>query len=444
MSNNDEKGIPNMKSDFENSNDINKIIGIGKQVPAYKKVKTWVIAGIVTALIISVVIFLYPKKNVSLQYKTAQVQQGKLIDTVTATGELEPVNQVDVGTEVSGTIETIAVNYNDRVKAGQVLAKLDTEKLEAQVLKSQAALESSRANLLEAQATTFEARNELKRSKHLHELSGGKVPSQQDLDAAEAALKRSLAEEASAKAQITEAEATLRSDQTNLSKAVICSPIDGIVLERKVEPGQTVAASLETPVMFTLAEDLSQMELHVDVDEADVGQVKEGQDATFTVDAYPDRIFPARIIEVHYAPQTEEGVVTYETVLSANNSDLSLRPGMTATATITVKTIEDALLVPNAVLRFTPPEPPEKQVPKSNRGLVATLLPHPPRRHLSSKKQQNMPANSRQKHVWILRDGVPVPIPIAIGTTDGSMTEVVAGDIKPGMSLIVETVRFEK
>lgn len=432
-----------MKSDFEYTNDINELTSSEKQAPAYKKAKFWVIAAIVTALTISVAIFLYPKENASLQYKTAQVQQGKLIVTVTATGELEPVNQVDVGTEVSGTIETIAVNYNDRVKAGQVLAKLDTEKLEAQVLKSQAALESSRANLLEAQASTFEARNELKRSKHLHELSGGKMPSQQDLDAAEAALKRSLAEEASAKAQIAEAEATLRSDQTNLSKAVIRSPIDGIVLERKVEPGQTVAASLETPVLFTLAEDLAQMELHVDVDEADVGQVKEGQDATFTVDAYPDRIFPARITEVHYAPQTEEGVVTYETVLSADNSDLSLRPGMTVTATITVKTIEDALLVPNATLRFTPPKPPEIRSPKRSGGLVASLLPHPPR-HLPSKKQQDMPANSRQKHVWILRDGVPMPIPITIGTTDGNMTEVTAGDIKPGMSLIVETVRLKK
>jgi HlyD family secretion protein len=184
------------------------------------------------------------------------------------------------------------------------------------------------------------------------------------------------------------------------------------------------------------------MELHVDVDEADVGQVKQGQDATFTVDAYPDRIFSARITEVRYAPQTEEGVVTYETLLSADNSDLSLRPGMTATADIIVKKVENAILVPNVALRFTPPEQ-EKQVSKQSRGLVGTLLPRPPMRS-SSKKQQDTPTHSSKKHVWMLRDGVPVAIPVTVGTTDGSMTEVVAGDIKPGMSLLVDIVRSGK
>jgi len=431
-----------MNSDSKNSNPINETIGLDNQTPAHKRAKVWGVAAVVAVLIAGVVIFFYPKNDVTPQYKTAQVQQGNLIVTVTATGKLEPVNQVDVGTEVSGTIETVPVNYNDRVKAGQVLAMLDTDTLEAQVLKSQASLESAQANLLEAQAGVVEARNELKRLNHVQELSGGRVPSRHDLDAAEAALNRIQAEEASAKAKIEEAKATLRVDQTNLAKAVIRSPIDGIVLERKVEPGQTVAASLQTPVLFTLAEDLAQMELHVDVDEADVGQVKQGQDATFTVDAYPDRIFSARITEVRYAPQTEEGVVTYETLLSADNSDLSLRPGMTATADIIVKKVENAILVPNVALRFTPPEK-EKQVSKQSRGLVGTLLPRPPMRS-SSKKQQDTPTHSSKKHVWMLRDGVPVAIPVTVGTTDGSMTEVVAGDIKPGMSLLVDIVRSGK
>ncbi|MGD2029307.1 MAG: efflux RND transporter periplasmic adaptor subunit [Desulfobacterales bacterium] len=431
-----------MKSVSENRNSINETLGLDKQTPAYKRAKVWVVAALVTILIAGGVIFVTPKNDVSLQYKAAQVQKGNLIVTVTATGELEPVNQVDVGTEVSGTIETVTVNHNDRVTAGQVLAKLDTDTLEAQVLKSQAALESARANLLDAQASTVEARNELKRLQHVHKLSEGKVPSRHDLDTAEAALKRAQAEEASAQAQISEAKATLRVDQTNLSKAVIRSPIDGIVLERKVEPGQTVAASLETPVMFILAEDLAQMELHVDVDEADVGQVKEGQEATFTVDAYPDRIFSARITEVRYAPQTEEGVVTYETLLSADNSDLSLRPGMTATADIIVKKVENATLVPNVALRFTPPEQ-EKQVSKQSRGLVGTLLPRPPMRS-SSKKQQDTPTHSSKKHVWMLQNGVPIAISVTIGASDGSMTEVVAGKINPGMSLLVDIVRSGK
>jgi HlyD family secretion protein len=431
-----------MKADPDNNNHIHETLKLDKQTPAYKRAKVWGVVTLVTVFIAAVIILVFPKNDISPQYKTAQVQQGNLIVTVTATGELEPVNQVEVGTEVSGTIETVAVNYNDRVKAGQVLAQLDTDTLEAQVLKSQAALESAQANLLEAQASVVEARNELKRLNHVHELSGGKVPSRHDLDAAEAALNRIQAEEVSAKAKIAEAKATLRVDQTNLAKAVIHSPINGIVLERKVEPGQTVAASLQTPVLFTLAEDLAQMELHVDVDEADVGQVNQGQDATFTVDAYPDRIFSARITEVRYAPQTEEGVVTYETLLSADNSDLSLRPGMTATADIIVKKVENAILVPNAALRFTPPEQ-EQQDTKRRRGLVGTLLPRPPMRS-SSKKHQDMPTHSRDKHVWTLRDGVPVAIPVTVGTTDGSMTEVVAGEIKPGMSLLVDIVRSGK
>jgi len=431
-----------MKSNSENSNPINKTLGLDKQTSSHKKAKAWIVATIITVFIAGAVILIYPKNDVSLQYKTAQVQQDKLIVTVTATGELEPVNQVEVGTEVSGIIEIVAVNYNDRVKAGQVLAELDTDTLEAQVLKSQAALESAQANLLDARAGIVEAHNELKRLQHVRELSKGKVPSRHDLDAAEAAFKRSQAKEAGAMAQIAEANATLRVNQTSLEKAIIRSPIDGIVLERKVEPGQTVAASLQTPVLFTLAEDLGKMELHVDVDEADVGQVKEGQDATFTVDAYPDRIFPARIIEVRYAPQTTEGVVTYETLLSADNSDLSLRPGMTATADIIVKKVENAILIPNAALRFTPPEQ-VKQGSTSSRGLVGTLLPRPPIRS-SSKKQQDMPAHSSKKHVRILRDGVPVAIPVIIGATDGSVTEVVAGDIKPEMSLLVDIVRSGK
>jgi len=430
------------KSIHETNSDIRQTLGLDKQVPAYKKAWVWVVIVLITVFIAGILMVFYSNGDSSLQYKTAQVQRGNLIVTVTATGALEPVNQVDVGTEVSGTIETVPVDYNDHVKAGQVLARLDTDKLEAQVLKSQAALESAQAKLLEAQANVFETQNELKRLKHARELSGGKVPSQHDMDAAQAALKRARADEAGARAQIAEAKATLREDRTDLAKGVIRSPIDGIVLERMVEPGQTVAASLQTPVMFTLAEDLAQMELHVDIDEADVGQVREGQYATFTVDAYPDRSFPAQITEVRYAPQTVEGVVTYETLLSADNSDLSLRPGMTATADITVKAVEDALLVPNAALRFTPPAPKEK-TPKPGGSLVGRLLLRRPRRS-SSGKQPNRLANSSRQRVWILQNGIPVAIPVTLGATDGSMTQVLTGDVNPGLSLLVDVVRSEK
>lgn len=262
------------------------------------------------------------------------------------------------------------------MKTGQVLARLDTGKLQSQVLKSGASLESALAKLVQAQTTSIEHRNEFQRLLYVCDLSGGKAVSQHDLVAAEAALKRALADESSAKAQIAEAEAILAGDNTNLSKANIRSPIDGIVLDRKIEPGQTVATSLSTPMLFTIAESLSKMELHADIDEVDVGQVKKGHVATFAVDAYPDRKFPAKVDEVRLSAKTVAGVVTYEAVLSATNPDLALRLGMTATAEIIVKNVENALLVLNAALRFTPPEP-EQKASGSRRGIVESMLPRP-------------------------------------------------------------------
>jgi HlyD family secretion protein len=431
-----------MTSRSENRGDITQTLGLDKPVSIFRRGKVLLFGIIVATLVAGGVILLGTNSGRSVEFKTEQVQQGKLVVTVTATGQLEPVNQVEVGIEVSGTIETLPVDYNDAVKAGQVLAELDTDKFEAQVLESEASLESARAKLAEAQANDFEARNKLKRLKRARALTGGKMPSEDDLDAAEAEVKRAQAEEASAKAQIAQAEAKLKIDRTDLSKAVIRSPINGIVLDRAVEAGQTVAASLQTPVLFTLAEDLTDMELHVDVDEADVGQVKQGQKATFTVDAYPDRSFPALITQVRYAGQTESDVVTYETLLSVDNADLLLRPGMTATADVTVKTVENALLVPNAALRFTPPEPEEPKT-EGKGGLLGSLLPRPPRRSSNSKAQASS-GNNKQEHVWTLRDGRPVSIPVKVGATNGVLTEVLEGDIDAGQQVILEMITSSK
>jgi HlyD family secretion protein len=358
--------------------------------------------------------------------------------TVTATGALEPTNQVDVGSELSGIIKTVEVDYNDRVKIGQILARLDTDKLKAKVLQSKAALESARAKVLEAQATVKESEDQLARLKQVWKLSNNMVPSQQDLDAAQAVLHRAKAIEATARAQVSQAQATLEADETDLAKAVIHSPINGIVLTRNVEPGQTVAASFQAPVLFTLAEDLTQMELHVDVDEADVGQVTKGQEAVFTVDAHPGRTFPARITQVRYGSQTVNGVVTYKTVLIVDNSDLSLRPGMTATADITINKVENAILVPNAALRFAPSIK-EKEAPSNGSSLLNKLLP---RRHRPpSKQRKDSTDDIKLQHVWTLRDGKLFVIAISIGATDGRMTEVTSGDIEPGMPLVVDTKR---
>ena len=368
--------------------------------------------------------------NGDLQFRTVPVQRADLTITVTATGELSPVNQVEVGTEVSGTIETVEADYNDIVTTGQVLARLDPEQLEARLRQAKAALALSRARVQDADATIMETRNRLRRTREL--LNKG-LSSQENLDIAEAAFRRAEASRAIAAAQVIQAEAVLDAEQTALSKAVIRSPIDGIVLKRSIEPGQTVAASFQAPVLFTLAEDLTKMELHVDIDEADVGQVQVGQTASFTVDAYPNRRFPGKILKVYNAPQVVQDVVTYEAILEVDNSALLLRPGMTATADITVKRVTDAILVPNAALRFTPP------VPEDAGGSNRSLFPGPP---LPEKDLSRaiLPGQSQQR-VWTLESGGPVMLPLTIGVTDGRMTEVIEGDLEAGVPLLVDVVR---
>lgn len=428
-----------MKTNKNTESDISKTLGIDSLSGRRKNRKKWFVFSAVGLVVVIVVILLMrgDKAN-SIRYITEEATRGNLVITVTATGTLEPTNQVDVGSELSGIVKTVEVDFNDLVKVGQVLARLDPSKLEAQVQQSKSALESALARVQEAQATVKEMKSQLERLERARELSGNKVPSQQDLDAAEAALQRALAEEASAKAQVSESEATLKLQKTDLGKLVIRSPVDGIVLVRDVEPGQTVAASFQAPVLFTLAENLTQMELHVDVDEADVGQVKEEQEATFTVDAYQNRTFPAKITQVRYGSQTIDGVVTYETVLSVDNSDLLLRPGMTATADIKVLQIENALLMPNAALRFSPQVMEMK--PASREGnIVSQLMPGPPPRQ--DKQPESNVTDNGQQVVWTVRGGKLVPIPVKIGYTNGTMTEVLEGDLDPGIALVVEVER---
>jgi len=369
------------------------------------------------------------------RFETQPVRQGTLTVTVTATGNLEPTNQVDVGSELSGIVASVAADYNDRVEVGQVLARLDRTKFEADVMKSEAALASARASVDQAEADVRKARLELERMKRLRELSKNQTPSLSDLETAEADLARAEAVTAGARAKVREAEATLRYNRTDLAKTVIYSPINGVVLTRSVEPGQTVAASYQAPVLFTLAEDLAQMELHVDVDEADVGLVREGQSATFTVDAYPGRTFTAQIAQIRFGSETTEGVVTYETVLKVDNSDLALRPGMTATADITVQRFADALLVPNAALRFAPAE---NRKPGARKGLLSALLPRPPRRSRPSGAAGQSNADRSVDRVWVVEDDHLRPIAVTAGASDGSHTVITEGAIETGMALVVD------
>jgi HlyD family secretion protein len=424
------------------NNDIERILGADQSAGIKRRLKFWIgCAAVVLLVVIAASVFHSRNTRGAVQYKTQEVQKGNLTITVTATGNLEPTNQVDVGVEVSGTIQTVAVDYNDHVQEGQVLARLDTSKLQAQVLQARAALESARTKVLKAKANVKQAQIKIRRLKRALEVSGGKVPSLTDIDAADATLQGALADEAAAKAGVSEAEATLQFHETDLSKAVIHSPVNGIVLSRHVEPGQTVAASLQTPVLFSLAEDLKEMELHVDVDEADVGRLSAGQKATFTVDAYPNRTFSAHVTEVRFSPKTVEGVVTYETLLGVDNSDLSLRPGMTATADIVVKRVKDALLIPNAALRFTPPKP--TKLTEENRGLLGALLPHHPGR-APIEKREEITSEKRKRLLWTLRNGKAVAIPVTVGVTDGRMTEVLTGDVRPGLPVLTDVVISSK
>lgn len=369
-------------------------------------------------------------------YVTETLARGNLEITVSATGTLEPVKTVDVGVEVSGTISSVEVDFNDRVEVGQVLARLDTSILQAQSLQSQAALEAAEAKLGQVKATLEEAQRQMSRLDELRKSTDGKLPAQTDYDAQRATLQRAQADQRSAVASVHQARATLDVDKSNLTKAVIVSPIKGIVLDRLVEPGQTVAAQLQTPVLFTLAEDLTQMELQIDVDEADVGKVKEEQEATFTVDAYPDREFPARTTQVRFAPETSDGVVTYKTVLEVDNTDMTLRPGMTATAVLVVDRRSDVLLVSNAALRFSPPAE-EEASSQGGGNILSRILPRPPARKPVPRVDAS--ANAREQHIWVLLQGGLEPVNITKGVSDGTFTEVLTGDLQAGMDVVTDT-----
>jgi HlyD family secretion protein len=363
-------------------------------------------------------------------YRTELVVRGPLVVEVSATGALAPVTEVEVGTEISGIVDSVYVDFNQPVTRGQVLARINTDRLKASTEQARASLTFSQAQHSEAEAGLLQAEADLGRLRRVHELSGGEIPSQAELDGAQAAYDRAVAKEASAVAQIAQAQATLDAFLSDLRRARVVSPIDGIVLDRRVEAGQTVAASFQTPVLFTLAGDLRQMQLSIDVDEADVGVVREGQEATFKVDAYPERTFQARVAEVRFAPRTVGGVVTYETILTVDNADLLLRPGMTATAEIAVERINEGLLVPNAALRFTPSVAQRLEPEETDEGLMGGLIPRP----TASASHQR----GKIPRVWALRDGAAVPVDLELGPSDGMWTVVSEGEITAGEVVVTD------
>ena len=330
---------------------------------------------------------------------TAPVTRGAIVDAVSATGTLQAVTSVQVGTQVSGTIESLAADYNSIVKRGQVLARLDRSLFQTQV-------DQNRANLVRAEADVDRLRVALEDAKtklsRADTLSQRQLLPQSELDAAAVNVRSAEAQVRSAQAQVTQARAALRQSEVNLENTVITAPIDGIVLSRDVDVGQTVAASMQAPTLFVLAADLTKMQVLASLDESDIGRIADGQKVPFTVDAYPGRIFEGVVSQIRLQPQTVQNVVTYSVVIDAPNHDLTLKPGMTANVTIEVARRDDSLRVPAAALRFTP----EGQ---SGKGL----------------------------QVWRSDHGVLTPVPVKAGLSDGQFTEVVEGNLAVGDTLAV-------
>ena len=371
-------------------------------------------------------------------YTTQTVARGNLTLSVTANGTLQPTRTVNIGSELSGTVLKVNVDVNDRVKKGQVLVELDTAKLRDQILRSRAALAAANARVAQSAATVKEAQASLGRYEEVARLSGGKVPSKAELDGARATLARATADGASARAGVAEAQAQLSTDSINQSKASIRAPSDGVVLTRNVDPGNAVAASLQAVTLFSLAEDLAQLRLQVYVDEADVGSVKADQKASFTVSAHPGRKYPAKVTRVAFGSTITDNVVTYLTHLEVDNGDLSLRPGMSASATIIATQRNDVLLVPNSALRFSPQTAADAARPAASGGIVGSLVPRIARTGSTRRSAAAGASTAQARQVWVLRDGAAVAVAVTPGISDGRMTEITGGDLQAGMEVITD------
>ena len=371
-------------------------------------------------------------------YRTVEITRGPLEVTVVANGTVNPVRTVSIGSELSGIVRKVNVDVNSIVKAGDVLIELDDSNLKANVNQAKASLASAKASLAEAQATLVEAEAKMRRYEELNKSSGGRLPSRTELDVQRATVLKAKAGVQSARAAIDDAQATLDTRLTDLSKSQIKSPVDGVVLTRSVEPGYAVAASLQAVELLTVATDLRELELEVDVDEADVGQVKEGQDATFTVASYPNKRFPAKLTKVAYGSTTStDNVITYTAYLDVNNPQLELRPGMTATATINTAKSENALLVPSTALRFKP-----VVNNSSQKSSVGIMMPPHRTRGTKTAKEVSLAQYQRTQTVYVVDEkGGAKPVEIVTGLTNGRMTEVISGPLQAGDKVITDQLK---
>jgi HlyD family secretion protein len=372
------------------------------------------IAAAIVAVLVILAILAFGRKGDGPEFRTDPVTRGDIQQTVTATGTVNAVTNVQVGTQVSGTIKTLYVDFNSRVKKGQLIAQIDPSTFESQVQQAQANLLSAQANLEKARTALANDKKTFDRNK---ELFSKNLISQSDLDTAETNYQTDKAQVDLTKAQIEQAKASLDYAKQNLAYTKIVSPVDGVVISRNVDVGQTVAASFQTPTLFTIAQDLTKMQIDTNVAESDIGVVKVGQDVEFNVDAYPDTTFHGKVWQIRQAPITVQNVVTYDVVIQVNNRDLKLMPGMTANVSVIISTRHDVLRITNAALRFRLSEKPA--VPAGAGG-------------------------KKGPTVWVLENGKPKRVVITPGISDGNYTEVVSGDLKEGQQTIVEALRKGK
>lgn len=358
-------------------------------------------------------LFYRQSRNAAPRYKTEPVQRGEISAQIIATGTVNPVTIVQVGSQVSGTIQKLYADFNTVVKKGQIIAQIDPALFQAKVDQAKADLKNAQAAVEREKATLQDNQRTLKR---YQALISQELISQMEVDTAQTKVNQSLANLGAAQAQVETARANLVSAQTNLNYGTIRSPVNGIVISRNVDVGQTVAASLQAPTLFTIAQDLREMEIHTNVDEADIGKVKMDQASRFTVDAFPGETFKARVSQIRNAATTVQNVVTYDVVLEVKNPELKLKPGMTANVSIIVDEKENALKVPNSALRFRPPAGGGKEKPES-------------------KKTRRGPT------VWVLDPGGRLkPLAVRTGMTDGQYTEIIEGSIKEGDPVVVEVL----
>ena len=398
------------------------------------------------------------------KFRTIKIERGEISSIVTATGTINPVITVLVGSQVSGTIKALYADFNSHVKEGELIAQIDPAIFQAQVdqakanvlnaeanlLNAQANLQNAQANLVKTDIAVLDTKRTLDRNQPLVER---KVIAQAVFDTAQtnydsavaqqqvakAQLESAKSQVESAKAQVEQVKAALKLAETNLRYTTIRSPVNGTVISRNVDVGQTVAASLQAPTLFTIAKDLTQMQVDTNVSEADVGSITVGQDSTFTVDAYPERTFRGRVSEIRNAPITIQNVVTYDVVIQVDNKDLKLKPGMTANVSILTAHREGVLKIPNAALRFRPEfvkraEPGEKRKGDLSKG-----------QKLNEGTKSSQGEGRPPSRVWVLSpEGKPVPISIVLGITNGTFSEVMSGDLKEGMEVIVEETSKKK